>query len=175
MNNIELTLESRNYHCDYIGNIGLLDQIDFAFLCSSKCPGNIIIKIQEQAFQWREDGLVIASGFHSPVEQEILNVLIKGIQPIVICPARSLNNMRLPKLWRAGLDENRILIITPIHGLITRPTRELCNKRNEFLVKLTKKIYIPYVDASGKMVELYNKLKEKDRLIFADNLENEAY
>lgn len=168
MNNIELALESQNYHCDYIGNIGLLGQINFAFLCSSKCPGNIIIKIQEQAFQWREKGLAIASGFHSPVEKEVLNVLIKGTQPIVICPARSLNNMRLSKLWRAGLNENRMLIITPIRGSNTRPTKGICNKRNEFLVKITKKVYIPYLDASGKMVELYNKLKDEDKLIFFD-------
>lgn len=169
MNHIELTLENQNYRCNYIGNIGLLEQIDFAFLCSSKCPGNIIIKIHEQAFQWREDGLVIASGFHSPVEKEVFNVLIKGSQPIVIFPARSLNNMRLPKLWRAGVNENRILIITPIHGSNKRPTKELCNKRNEFLVKLTKKIYIPYIDTSGKIVELYNKLKNEDKLIFFNN------
>lgn len=169
MNHIELALASQNYHCDYIGNIDLLEQIDFTFLCSSKCPGNIIIKIQAQAFQWREKGLAIASGFHSPVEKEVLNVLIKGTQPIVICPARSLNNMRLPKLWRSGLNENRILIITPIHRSNKRPTKELCNKRNAFLVKLTKKVYIPYVDASGKMVELYNKLKDEDKLIFFDN------
>ena len=161
-----LTIEEQIYKCSYIGNIDLLQQIDFGFLCSSKCPGNLIIKIQELAFRWREQGFVIASGFHSPVEKEVLNVLINGPQPIVICPARSLNNMRLPKLWRSGLNENRIVIITPIHGSNNRPTKELCNKRNEFLVKLTKKVYIPFVDASGKMVKLYNKLKDEDKLIF---------
>jgi hypothetical protein len=50
MKKIELTLESQIHNCTYIGNIDLLEKIDFAFLCSSKYPGNIIIKIQEQAF-----------------------------------------------------------------------------------------------------------------------------
>ena len=165
INKVELTIDGHRYHCSYMGDIDLLKQIDFALLCSSKCPGNIIIKTQELAFQWREKGLVVAGGFHSPVEKEVLNVLIKGNQPIVICPARSLQKMRIPKLWRFGINENRMLIITSIHGSNKRPTIELCNQRNEFLLKLSEKAYIPYVDPSGKIVELYNELKEKDQLI----------
>ena len=43
-----------------------------------------------KALDWigraRDEGIAIVSGFHSPVEQQALNVLLRGKQPIVHLP-----------------------------------------------------------------------------------------
>jgi len=32
----------------------------------------------------------VISGFHTPAEKECLRILLRGAQPIIICPARSI-------------------------------------------------------------------------------------
>jgi hypothetical protein len=53
----------------------------------------------------RGAGIPIIGGFHSPMEKECLDLLLRGQQPIVICPARSIQGMRIcgfpqPGDWR---------------------------------------------------------------------------
>jgi len=166
---IELTFEGKDYNCCYLGNIDLLSQIDFAFLCPSKCPGNIIIKARELAFEWLKKELTVAGGFHSPVERQVVNVLMKGSQPIVICLAVPLENMSVPETWKKGILEERILVITPIRKTdAQRPTQELCDIRDKFVTKLAAKIYIPYVDEHATIAELYKRLKQEGKLIFSE-------
>ena len=84
------------------GNLGLLPEQNatlngnlWALFCSSKCPGEIILKTHDSAQEFRKAGTPTIGGYHSPVEQECLRVLLRGSQPILLCPARSIENMRL--------------------------------------------------------------------------------
>ena len=60
-----------------------------AFLCSKETPGATILKAFDQAAAWRDTGQCVISGFHSPLEQQILDILLRGKQPIVMALARS--------------------------------------------------------------------------------------
>ena len=75
------------------GSIGLLPGQNttlngdlWAFFCSSKCPGEIILKAHDLAQKFKEIGVPTIGGYHSPVEQECLRVLLRGSQPILLCP-----------------------------------------------------------------------------------------
>jgi len=48
----------------------------------------------------RDDGVTVISGFHTPVEKECLRILLRGSQPVIICPARSIEGMRIPPTWK---------------------------------------------------------------------------
>ena len=67
----------------------------------------------DQAQKWRKHGRCIISGFHSPIEKECLYILLRGSQPIVICPARSLERMRIPVEWRESIVKGRLLLLSP--------------------------------------------------------------
>ena len=54
--------------------------------CSVPPPGKVILTTYDQAAKWRDAGRCIVSGFHSPVEKECLQILLRGSQPIIICP-----------------------------------------------------------------------------------------
>ena len=71
-----------------LGNFDLLALPKTALFCSVRCPGSVILTAYDQAATWRDAGRCIISGFHSPVEKECLQILLRGTQPIVICPAR---------------------------------------------------------------------------------------
>ena len=59
-----------------IGNIGLLKGDTLALLCSKSCPGSLILKTYDIARDLRSKGTAVISGFHSPIEQEVLNILL---------------------------------------------------------------------------------------------------
>lgn len=73
-----------------LGNLDLLALPKTALFCSALCPGNVILAAFDQAAKWRDGGRCVISGFHSSVEKECLRILLRGSQPIIICPARSL-------------------------------------------------------------------------------------
>ena len=82
-----------------IGNLDILDKKLLGLFCSVKCPGNVILKTYDMARELRDAGIAVISGFHSPIEKDCLDLLLKGTQPIAICPARGIENMRIPNAW----------------------------------------------------------------------------
>jgi len=74
----------------------LLKKTKLALFCSKKCPGQKILKAFDFARNLRDGQKTVISGFHSPIEKECLRILLRGKQPIIICPARSLEKMRVP-------------------------------------------------------------------------------
>ncbi len=76
-----------------LGNRDLLTRKKPAFFCSVKCPGDIILKIFDLAQTLRNSDMVVISGFHSPMEQEVRDLLLRSEKPLIVCPARSLEGM----------------------------------------------------------------------------------
>jgi len=64
--------------------------------CSRTCPGSIVLPAFDHIIALRDHGGTVISGFHSEMEQECLKMLLRGSQPIIICPARAIQNMRVP-------------------------------------------------------------------------------
>ena len=79
-----------------LGDLAFLRRDKLGLFCSVKCPGDLILRAYDYAKRLRDDGVAVIGGFHSPVEQECLRILLRGTQPVIICPARSLGEMRLP-------------------------------------------------------------------------------
>ena len=96
-----------------IGNLDILRHNSTAFFCSTKCPGNLIVKTYDIAQILRDAGMTVVSGFHSPMERECMTILLRGTQPVIICPARSINNMRIKKEYKKPLKDRRLLFLSP--------------------------------------------------------------
>ena len=65
--------------------------------------------MHDLAQQWRSAGVTVISGFHSPVEQECLAVLLRGPGPVIVCPAHSLDRMRLKREYKEPMAAGRLL------------------------------------------------------------------
>ncbi|MCK5230196.1 MAG: DNA-processing protein DprA [Desulfobulbaceae bacterium] len=140
-----------------IGDIRILRQKLLGFFCSAKCPGDIILKTYDLARSWRDTGVGVIGGFHSPMEKECLDFLLRGKQPLVICPARGIENMRIPKIWRKSLVEDRLLVVSPFSVKYRRPTVALGMERNAFVAALADELFIPYAQPGGKVAGLVQK------------------
>ena len=142
------------------GNINLLSREDAAFngnlwalFCSNKCPGEIILKAHDLAQTFKEKGVPTIGGYHSPIEKECLRVLLRGAQPILLCPARSIENMRLKPAWKKPFAKERLLILSPFESRYNRQTVALANRRNTFVAALVDKICIAHAAEDSKTLE----------------------
>lgn len=134
------------------GNADLLREPLIALLCSNRCPGDLILKTYDLARALRDASVPVIGGFQTPMEKECLRLLLRGDQPIVICPARGIDNMRIPRAWRPALDNGGLLIISPFPATIKRPTAALAARRNEFVANLAHSFLIIHA-ATGSNTE----------------------
>ncbi|MBI4325629.1 MAG: hypothetical protein HY674_10245 [Chloroflexi bacterium] len=139
-----------------LGNLDLLTLPKTALFCSARCPGDAILRAYDPAAKWRDEGRYVISGFHSPVEKECLRILLRGQQPIIICPARSLENMRLPSDWKAPLVSGRLLILSGFNAPHRRATADLAARRNELVAALADEVWFAYITPGGQMQRLAN-------------------
>ena len=133
-----------------LGNVGLLRQRKVALFCSVRCPGNLILKTYDLACSLREAGVTVIGGFHSPMEKECLTLLLRGRQPIIICPAKSIEGMRLPRPWRGPIDEGRLLLLSSFPANQNRATADRARARNLFVAALADEVFIPHASPGGK-------------------------
>lgn len=135
-----------------LGAAGILQGKKLALFCSVRCPGDLILKTYDFAQELRRSDTTIVGGFHSPMEQECLRILLRGTLPIIICPARSIENMRIPAAWKKPLAQGSLLLLSPFDKKIRRPTAELARQRNRFVTALAEGIFIAHAE-TGSMTE----------------------
>ncbi len=133
-----------------IGNQEILRRPLLGFFASTRCPGDVILRIYDTARKLRDEGIPVVSGFHTPMEKECLALLLRGTQPIVICPARSLHRMRIPSPWRPAIDAGRLLLLSPFAERHRRITAELAGLRNQFVAETAAEIFIAHAAPGSK-------------------------
>lgn len=129
-----------------------------AFMCSKETPGATILKAFDQAAAWRDAGRCVISGFHSPLEQQCLDILLRGKQPIVMALARSLGNLRLPAAQRKAVDDGRLTIISPFPETEKRATADLARQRNRFVAAVADEAVFAYTTPGGSLSRLAEEL-----------------
>ena len=147
---------------EYLGNKEILKHHKVGFLCSRKVPANIILKTYDWAIEQRDKGICVVSGFHSKIEKDVFEILIKGTQPIILVLARG-----VLKRWEKRIiklvDENRLLVISPFAENIKRPTNKTALKRNIIIAEISNKVFIPYYTPGGNINEI--KIKHSEKII----------
>ena len=136
------------------GNLRLLEKPLTALFCSARCPGDLILKTYDLARAMRDAGVPVISGFQTPMEKECLRLLLRGRQPVVVCPARGIGNMRIPADWRPALEEGRLLVFSSFSSSHRRPTAELATQRNSIVASLASQIFIAHA-APGSKTEAF--------------------
>jgi len=137
-----------------LGNLEILKNHLLGFFCSVKCPGELILRSYDLARSLRDTETSVIGGFHSPIEKDCLDLLIKGAQPIILCPARSIENMLVRKIFRQPLDEGRLLFLSPFEKKIKRHTAKTSQLRNQFVALMANAIFVAHAEADGKIEEM---------------------
>jgi predicted Rossmann fold nucleotide-binding protein DprA/Smf involved in DNA uptake len=153
-----------------LGDLDILNHSSkLALFCSVKCPGNLILQLYDLARELRSQGVTVIGGFHSPMEKECLAILLRGKGSLIICPARSLETMRLPPAWRAPLADKRLLLLSPFAEHNTRSTTKLALARNEFVAALADEIFVAYAEVGSKTEAFTERVINWDKSVSTFN------
>jgi predicted Rossmann fold nucleotide-binding protein DprA/Smf involved in DNA uptake len=155
----------------FLGNLDILKVPLVGLFCSLRCPGNVILQTYDLARGLRDAGVPVIGGLHSPMEKECLDLLLRGRQPVVICPARGIERMRIPMGWRNPLAEGRLLIVSPFDEKQKRATATLADERNRLVALLASEFFIPCAAPAGKTYQLCRDLVTAGKPVYTFPLE----
>lgn len=140
------------------GDFAILKQKLLAVFCSVKCPGKLILQTYDLAQQLKNSGLAVIGGFHSPVEHECLVNFLHGANPIVVCPARSIDGMRLPEEYKQPLADGRLLLLSPFSREQRRQTVEMASYRNLLVGALADRVFVAYAEPASKTEQFCQRM-----------------
>lgn len=146
----------------------LLQHPTLALFCSAKAPAGILLAIHDLAQQWRQGSQVIISGFHSPVEQEAFEILLRGPGQVIYCPARGLPK-RFPPAWREALEDGRLTILSPFPDSVRRATKETALYRNRVIAALADTLLVAYAHPGSSTEQLVHMALAWDKPIYTIN------
>ena len=146
-----------------LGNKEILNLPKTAFLCSRQVPASVVLKCYDWAIAEREAGNCVISGFHSPLEKDVLHYLLKGTQPIIIALARGLK-IRVEAELKKPLDQGRLLIITPFEDSVKRVTIATAAIRNRMMIEIADKVVVGYSSPGGQLEQLLANYPDLDML-----------
>jgi predicted Rossmann fold nucleotide-binding protein DprA/Smf involved in DNA uptake len=158
-----------------IGNLDLLQKPLLGLFCSTRCPGNVILRTYDLALALREAGVPMIGGFHTPMEKECLEVFLRGIQPVVLCPARDIQRLRIPTAWRQPLADGRLLIVSVLAAGQRRPTAALAEQRNRLVATLAQSICVAHAAAGSRTARLCAELVAQGKRISTLGLAENAH
>ncbi len=155
------------------GAIDILAAPATGFFCSSQCPGAVILKTFDAITTLRDRQQPVIGGFHSPMEWSCLEILLRGHQPIIWVPARSIHGMRLKSELQPAFNAGRLLILSPFPPKQRRITAELAEERNRFVAAIANEIFVAHAAPASRTFALCAELSRQNKsLITIDDPAN---
>jgi len=93
------------------------------------------------------------------VEKECLRILLRGGQPIILCPARAVPK-RIPPDWQTALDAGRLLLLSGFTTAEKRVTSELATRRNALVAALADEVCFAHITPGGQSERLTHHLTD---------------
>ena len=156
-----------------VGDGSVLSTIELALLCSVSCPGSVIIKTFDAIRDIRDAGIVVAGGFHSPMERDCLHFLLRGPQHVVLSPAHGIDSLCIGGDEQAALREGRLIVVSVFEVDVVRATPEASVRRNQFVSATADILLVPYAVADGKVKhEVQEAIARGQTVLTFDDREN---
>ncbi len=154
-----------------MGEAAILRHHLLGLICSIQCPGSVVIETLDAVRTLRDAGVAVVGGFHSPMEKECLDILLRGSPPVVLCPARGLAGLRIGKIPRLAVKEGRLLILSPFAESIRRTTAPRAVRRNNLVAALADVVLVPHAAPGGKTWTTVRAALERRQPVFTFHVE----
>lgn len=147
-----------------LGRQALLAVPMTAFFASRQCPGAAIRAAMDWVLQQARAKAVVVSGFHSPLEQSILKVLIEARCPVVAVLARPVDGAKLPPEWTEPVTQGHMAVVSAT-TVATRLTSEVAIARNNFAAQFATRIVVAHASPGGALEILCEEWQAQDRQV----------
>ena len=150
------------------GNLALLRHKPLvALFCSVQCSETIIEHTYDLARALCDTGVTVISGFHSPMEKECLTTLLQHSAPVILCPARSIEQFRLPADWKTALLQDRLLLLSSFAEEQKQTTTPRALARNVLVAALADALLIAHATPKGRLEQLCDQVLSWGKPVFA--------
>lgn len=133
-----------------VGNRDLLEQPLTAFFASRRCSGRAIRAAMDWAVEQARAKTPLIGGFHSPLEQSVLKVMLAAHAPVVIVIARQLHVASLPVAWHEAVQAGTAAVVS-MDDTQQRLTAELAIRRNHWIACRASRIVVAVVSPDGSL------------------------
>lgn len=126
--------------CTYLGNKELLNRRKIGFLASRKISTSAVLPTLDWVVEIsKRTDVAVVSGFHSRLEKDVLKFLLQGKCGIIVVLARGMYH-KLPKVYEAAINENRLLVIALEKDTVTRVSEYTAHRRNEYVINISNQM-----------------------------------
>jgi predicted Rossmann fold nucleotide-binding protein DprA/Smf involved in DNA uptake len=140
-----------------VGETALLMVPLLGLIASRECPGHVLLETLDRVPEWVKAGRVVVSGFHSPLEQQVLRSVLRRKGRVIKVLARGMTEYRPTPEEREPLAAGRMLVITACPPDVRRTTRVTALARNCLVVALATEMVAPHVAAGSPLPALLEK------------------
>ncbi len=133
-----------------VGNRALLEQPLTAFFASRRCSRLAIRAAMDWAVAQARARTPLVGGFHSPLEQSVLEVMLSAHAPVVIVIVRQLHAARLPVAWRDAVQAG-IAAVVSMEDMQQRLTAEQAIRRNHWIARHAAQIVVAEAAPDGSL------------------------
>lgn len=133
-----------------VGNMALLEQPLTAFFASRCCSGRAIRAAMDWAVEQARSKTPLIGGFHSPLEQSVLEVMLAAHAPVVMVIARKLDAASLPAAWRDAVQAGTVAVVSMDESQ-QRLTAEQAIQRNHWIARHAAHIVIAEAAPDGSL------------------------
>ena len=140
-----------------IGEPQILNGELLGIISSRSIPPDLALKIAELLKQFTSLEGTFISGWHSPLEEEALNILLSKQARIIICLAKSLEKFTPSPGIRMLIDQGRALLLTHCSPKARRISRGASLRRNLLVAgaaKVVLSLSAPEGSASFRLARL---------------------
>jgi predicted Rossmann fold nucleotide-binding protein DprA/Smf involved in DNA uptake len=131
-----------------VGNAALLEQPLTAFFASRRCSGKAIRTAMDWAVEQARNKTPLIGGFHSPLEQSVLEVMLMAHAPVVMVIARRLETAQLTAAWRDAVQAGTVAVVC-MEDTTQRLTAERAMRRNYWIAAHATQIVVAEAAPDG--------------------------
>lgn len=146
------------------GAAGLLEVPLTAFVASRQCPGVAIRAAMDWAVVQARSHRAVISGFHSPLEQSVLTLLLQAGSPAVVVLGRPVAGARLPPAWAQPLRQGAMAVVSTATEA-ARMTEQVAVERNRLAGRLSSQIVVAHASPNGRLAGLVDQWRVEGRQI----------
>ena len=146
----------------YSGKLELLDRKAIAFLSSRTIATDKVMACYDWATSLNAETDCVVSGFHSPIEQDVLHFLLKNRIPVIVVLARAMYK-QIPEELEEAYNDGRVLFISISNN--TRVNKATASIRNRYVVDLAQEVLFGMLAEKSSLNEIYQYAKDNNKKI----------
>lgn len=141
-----------------VGNMTFLEHPLTAFFASRRCSGRAIRAAMDWAVEQARAKTPLIGGFHSPLEQSVLEVMLAARAPVVIVIARKLEATHFPATWLGAVQAGTVAVVS-MDDTQQRLTAEQAIRRNHWIARHAAHIVVAEASPDGNLVSCQTQWK----------------